>query len=215
MERGREKLKYVFRNISFIKSATKSAAYPVHSKFNMPEVAIAGRSNVGKSSLLNHLFRSRGTGMVKVSATPGKTQLINFFNVDDSFVCVDLPGYGFAKVPDSVRKKWGPMIQEYLHGRENLKLVFFLIDIRRIPSDDDLAFLDWSARAGKNVVLVLTKVDKLTKSQIKKNTGKILEKFNCENLHYVHYSVTKNIGYNQLVGLMNEVLNEASDDIIE
>jgi len=201
--------KYMFKNISFVTSATNPSGYPLFrdsSRKELPEIAIAGRSNVGKSTLLNHLFRNKY--MVKTSATPGKTQLLNFFNIDDTFVCCDLPGYGYARVPGSVKRQWGGMIREYLENREALKLIFFLIDIRRIPNEDDLMFLEWAARAEKAVIVVITKVDKVKSNEKARNTKKILDAFDTENLHYVHYSATKNIGYNQLVAMMNEALTE-------
>ena len=172
----------------------------------MPEIAVAGRSNVGKSSLLNHLFQQKG--MVKTSSTPGKTQAINFFTLNDQVAFVDLPGYGFAKVPDNIRKQWGPMIQTYLQKRETLKLILFLFDVRRIPTGEDKEFLEWIALNNKSAILVLTKVDKLTKNELNANTKKILEKFNTENLHYVHYSVPKNVGRKELMWIISDAIND-------
>lgn len=145
-------------------------------------------------------------GLAKVSSTPGKTQLINFFNVDEQIIFADLPGYGFAKVPLEIRAKWGPMIQHYLENRAELKLVLFLFDIRREPTKDDLQFFDWAVAANKAVILVLTKCDKVTKNQRNASTAQILKALNARNLHHVHYSVTENIGFKELTHLISEAL---------
>lgn len=199
--------KYLFKNARFIKSATKASAYPVMkepSGKEMIEIAVAGRSNVGKSTLLNHLFQSRN--LVKTSSVPGKTQLLNFFCLDEVLSFVDLPGYGYAKVPLEVRKKWGPMIQEYLETRSQLKLILFLFDIRRMPNDEDRELIEWMALAGKSVILVLTKIDKVTKNEKISNTKKIMQAFNCENLHNTYYSVPKNIGRKELISMLIDAL---------
>lgn len=200
-----------FRNPRFITTAVGPEGYPVLKDPQgnlLPEVAVAGRSNVGKSSLLNHLFVVKG--MVKTSATPGKTQALNFFTVNDQLVFVDLPGYGFANVPLPVRKKWGPLVQGYLNNRPQLKLILFLFDIRRVPNEEDLEFLDWAALSGKAVILVLTKVDKVNQSEKIKFTRRILETFDSENLHRVNYSVTKNIGRKELLHMMFDAINSES-----
>lgn len=191
----------------FIKTAEKPKDYPLVKSpqgFPLPEIAVAGRSNVGKSSLLNHLFHSKN--LVKTSSTPGKTQAVNFFNFDEKWVFADLPGYGYAKVSQEVRKKWGPMIQAYLETRESLKLVLFLVDIRRIPSDDDLNFLQWVSQNEKAMILVLTKVDKVSKGERERNRQKILEAFGAGNIHSVYYSATKNEGRVQLFAMIKEAL---------
>jgi GTP-binding protein len=141
----------------FLTSATGPEGYP---RGGRPEVAFAGRSNVGKSSLINALLGRRG--LVKTSSTPGRTQLLNFFLVNERLVFVDLPGYGYARVPASVRATWGPMIERYLTARSELTGVVAILDIRRTPSGEDLALLDWLAAAGRPVVVVLTKADKLS-----------------------------------------------------
>lgn len=205
--------KYVFKNPRFVQSATKAKNYPslrTASGKVMPEIAVAGRSNVGKSSLLNHLFQQKG--LVKTSSIPGKTQLLNFFTLNEALAFVDLPGYGFAKVPLSVRKQWGPMVKEYLENRPQLKVIFFLFDIRRIPNDEDRQFLDWAVHYEKAVILVLTKVDKVTLNEKNANTRKILEAFNCMNLHHTHYSTTKNIGRKELIAMLNDALRDENDD---
>jgi len=200
-------VKVNFENPAFIKSAVAPNGYPPavdQSGKELPEVAVAGRSNVGKSTLLNHLFRRKN--LVKTSATPGKTQTLNFFNVDEKLFIADLPGYGYAKVPPNVKKRWGPMMQRYFAERSALKLVLLLMDIRRTPTEEDLQFLEWAVHEEVAVILVLTKVDKVKLNERNRNTKKIVEAINLENLHYVHYSAEKNIGRRQLIGMLNEAL---------
>jgi GTP-binding protein len=152
----------------FIKSATKPAHYPDE---NLPEVAFVGRSNVGKSSLINTLVQQKN--LAKTSNTPGRTQLINFFKINDRVFFVDLPGYGFAKVPLSIKKKWGPMVETYLKERQNLKLVIFIFDIRRTPAADDVSLLEWFNLYNISVLFVLTKMDKLSRTQANKRKNEI------------------------------------------
>lgn len=153
----------------FIKSAVEPARYP---KELFPEVAFAGRSNVGKSSLVNSLLNRKK--LVKVSATPGKTQLINFFNINNKFVFVDLPGYGFARVPLPVKKKWGKMVETYLKERGNLKLLVLILDIRHDPTDDDRAMVEWLDYYKIKTVFVANKSDKIKKSEKKKKLNLIM-----------------------------------------
>lgn len=140
----------------YIKSAVKPDQYPVHKS---PEIAFAGRSNVGKSSLINILAGRKG--LVKVSKTPGKTQLLNFFTINDQIVFVDMPGYGFAKVPNEVKKTWGTMVETYLETSGLLKGAVVLLDARRNPNDDDLNVLDWLRHYDIPVIIVFTKIDKI------------------------------------------------------
>lgn len=192
----------------FVKTATHYQDYPVvrneHGRI-LPEIAVAGRSNVGKSSLLNHLFESER--LVKTSSTPGKTQTINFFSWND-IAFADLPGYGYAQVPLALKKTWGPMIQSYLEKRETLKVILFLLDIRRIPNEDDLRLMDWIVHSQRATILVLTKVDKVKQSEKVANTKKILEAFQVENLNYTYYSVPKSRGRKELIATMHEALKD-------
>lgn len=199
---------FTFKNPVFITTATSIDKCPTLKNDRgqlLPEIAVAGRSNVGKSSLLNDLFSAKG--LVKTSSTPGKTQHLNFFTLDKQLVFVDLPGYGYAKVPPAVRKKWGPMIQTYLEKREPLELILFLFDIRRLPNEEDKEFMEWIAKADKAAILILTKADKVTRNELAANTKKILEEFACENLHHLHYSVNKKIGRKELIKMINDVFN--------
>ncbi len=196
-----------FKQAKFIKSAVKSKDYPdlyTEDGKVMIEVAVAGRSNVGKSSLLNDLFGTRR--LVKTSSTPGKTQIINFFTLDEQIGFVDLPGYGYAKVPLTVRKQWGPMVEAYFKNRPSLKLLLLLFDIRRVPNQDDLHMVEWAHYFDLPLILVFTKVDKVKQNEKAANTKKILKAFNVDNLHYVHYSVTKKIGRENLIKKISDEL---------
>ncbi len=150
----------IVKSTEFIKSATKPSHYP---ESDLPEIAFAGRSNVGKSSLINVLVNRKN--LVRTSSTPGRTQLINFFNVNNRFTLVDLPGYGFAKVPLAVKKEWGPMMEAYFATRENLKGVVLILDIRRTPTPDDRQMLQWLRAYGITSLLVVTKCDKVTRNE--------------------------------------------------
>ncbi|HNZ11411.1 MAG: putative GTP-binding protein EngB [Deltaproteobacteria bacterium ADurb.Bin151] len=144
----------------FIKSAVWPPQYP---PATLPEIAFVGRSNVGKSSLMNTLVGRKQ--LAKTSQTPGRTQLINFFSINKAMSFVDLPGYGFARVPRSVKKDWGDMIETYLRERQNLAMVVFILDLRRDPSDDDLSLLDWLEYYRIPFTVILTKSDKLSNNQ--------------------------------------------------
>ena len=154
----------------FIKGATAPLHYPEGS---FPEVAFVGRSNVGKSSLINVLVRRKN--LAKISNTPGRTQLINFFIINHHYVFVDLPGYGFARVPEAVRRNWSPMVETYLKERSNLRLVILIMDIRRDPATQDLDLLRWLDHYRIPVLPVLTKTDKLSKSQVRRRARQIEE----------------------------------------
>lgn len=198
---------FEFKNAAFVTTAMKPKDFPLIRNLNgdiVPEIAVAGRSNVGKSSLLNDLLSS--PGLVKTSSTPGKTQAINFFSVNNALAFVDLPGYGFADVPLSVRKNWGPMVQAYLQARDPLKLILFLMDIRRIPNEDDKKFVRWVVDEQKAMILVITKVDKVNQNEKKANTKLILDHLDLDQLNYVHYSVQKKLGRRELSHMINDAL---------
>lgn len=146
---------------------------------DMPEIAFAGKSNVGKSSLINALMRRKS--YARTSAQPGKTQTINFYNINDLMYLVDLPGYGYARANEEVKAKWGKMIEKYLHTSKQLRQVFLLIDIRHDPSANDKLMYDWIISNGYRPVIIATKLDKIKRSQIQKQikavrTGLGLEK---------------------------------------
>ncbi|HBA87719.1 MAG TPA: YihA family ribosome biogenesis GTP-binding protein [Geobacter sp.] len=179
----------IVKKTEFIKSATKPAHYP---EGDLPEVAFAGRSNVGKSSLVNVLVNRKN--LVRTSSTPGRTQLINFFQVNDDFMLVDLPGYGYAKVPLAVKKDWRPMMETYLSKRKNLRAVVLILDIRRVPSDDDLQMLAWLRTYSIPPIIVITKCDKLSKNERARQTTVITEKIGVKKGELCFFSALSKEG---------------------
>lgn len=137
------------------------------------EVAFAGKSNVGKSSLINALMNRKS--LARTSAQPGKTQTINFYNINDAMYLVDLPGYGYAKASEEVKAKWGKMVENYLHTSKKLKAVFLLIDIRHDPSANDRMMYEWMVYQGFAPIIIATKLDKIKRSQVQKNIKAIRE----------------------------------------
>ncbi len=158
------------KSADFITSAVKPPQYPLADR---PEIAFAGRSNVGKSSLINTILNRKR--LVKTSSTPGRTQLINFFDINGEVNFVDLPGYGYAKVPERVKKTWAPMIERYVETRETLRGVVMLMDIRRTPREEEYALVQWLARIQIPCIPILTKTDKLSKTKRKKQQRAISE----------------------------------------
>ena len=144
----------------------------------LPEVAFAGKSNVGKSSLINALMNRKS--LARTSSQPGKTQTINFYNINDVMHLVDLPGYGYANASEEVKAKWGRMIERYLQKSQQLKQVFLLIDIRHAPSANDKLMYDWIVHNGYRPVIVATKLDKLKRSQVAKSVKIVREGLNLE-----------------------------------
>ena len=160
---------------SFLKSAYQEKHFPASDR---PEIAFAGKSNVGKSSLINTLTNQKK--LARTSSTPGRTQAINFFDINSRIYFVDLPGYGFARVPPAVKKSWGKMVEEYLKARVNLKAVVVILDIRREISQDDRSLLEWLHHYQIQPIVILTKADKLSRNQAfsrSKNLGKDLENY--------------------------------------
>ena len=159
-----------------IKSAVLDIVCGITSKIpdtGLPEVAFAGKSNVGKSSLINGLMNRKA--LARTSAQPGKTQTINFYKINDELDLVDLPGYGYARVTPAEKEKWGKMIENYLHTSHNLKAVFLLIDIRHDPSANDRQMYEWILHNGYEPIIIATKLDKLKRSQVQKNLTAIRE----------------------------------------
>lgn len=138
-----------------------------------PEVAFAGKSNVGKSSLINALMNRKSYAWI--SATPGKTQTINFYSINEEMYLVDLPGYGYAKVSEKEKAQWGKLVERYLHGSSMLKAVFLLIDIRHVPSANDRMMYEWILDKGFQPIMILTKLDKLKRSQVQKQIKVVKE----------------------------------------
>jgi GTP-binding protein len=179
----------IIHSASFVTSAPSLAACPAS---DLPEIAFAGRSNVGKSSLINTLLNRKG--LVRTSSTPGRTQMLNFFAVNDQLHFVDLPGYGFARAPRAVRERWQPMIRGYLAGRTNLRAVIWLLDVRREPSDEDLRFLDWLEEAERPTIPVVTKVDKLSRNELVRRIDAIARATGLEREHLTAFSAVTRQG---------------------
>ncbi len=163
----------IIKQVDFVKSAVEPTHYP---DYDYPEIAFAGRSNVGKSSLINTLIQRKD--MVKTSSRPGCTQLINFFLVNEAISFVDLPGYGYAKVSKKLRARWQPMVEKYLRSRENLLGLILLIDIRRDPRQEEFDLMDWLEGNDIPYLVVLTKSDKLSKNQQQKQLASICSRIN-------------------------------------
>jgi GTP-binding protein len=180
--------------VQFIKSAVRPDDWP--DEGDLPEVAIAGRSNVGKSSLINRLVNRRQ--MAKVSRTPGRTQLLNFFRINDAFVLCDLPGYGFAQVPDEVKRAWGPMVERYLAGRRTLKGILLLVDVRRELGEWETQLIEWCTHHGRGVVPVITKIDKLPVHQRALAVQRIAKAFGLPVQRVVAWSALSGEGLDDL-----------------
>ena len=168
----------------FLLSASTTRQFPAAT---LPEIAFAGRSNVGKSTLINSLLNRKK--LVKTSATPGKTQLINFFKVNDQFYLVDLPGYGYAKVPESVRRKWQNLVEAYLSERETLRNVVLIIDCRHNPTVQDRQLLEWLEYYQRPSLIVASKIDKLKRGQVQKHLQKIKHDLSIESVPLGHSSM--------------------------
>ena len=179
----------IIKSAEFVKSAVTPAQYP---DAVLPEFAFTGRSNVGKSSLINTLVNRKR--LVKTSATPGRTQLINFFVINKAFSFVDLPGYGYAKVPASVRKKWGPMIETYLSTRKTLKGVALIMDARRVPGLQDLNFIEWLYYYNIPGILILTKADKLSKTKRLTQQATIAKALSVDKDDLILFSAKSRLG---------------------
>lgn len=189
------------KSVEFYKSYTGLTGMP---KEHKPEIAFIGRSNVGKSSLLNHLCNKK---IAKTSATPGKTRLINFFSINNQFYFVDLPGYGYAKVSKQQKQKWEKYIEYYLAEREELKAVFFLLDIRRIPNDHDKMLNAWFNKLnGVEVFYILTKSDKLSRSQLNQHKIKIAGELFVDQMEFIYYSTLKNMGKKEVLQKLDRFL---------
>jgi GTP-binding protein len=190
------------KTVEFLKSATRPEHFPADA---LPQLAFVGRSNVGKSSLLNVLVNRRRIAMV--SSTPGRTQLVNFFTVNGSLYFVDLPGYGFAKAPQSVRRTWEKMITGYLQENARLKGVFALFDIRRDPTDEDRALLQWLAHYGIPFVAVVTKADKLARGAQAQALKKLEAEFAPYAPRAVHlFSAQTRAGRDAILGTAGDLL---------
>ncbi len=171
------------------------------------EFAFAGKSNVGKSSLINGLMNRKA--LARTSAQPGKTQTINFYNVNDAMYFVDLPGYGYAKANEEVKAQWGKMIENYLHKSRQLKAVFLLIDIRHEPSGNDRLMYDWILKQGFQPIIIATKLDKINKSQVQKHVKMIREGLKVKSgTIVIPYSAQTKQGRDEIYELIDSYLEE-------
>ena len=193
----------IIHSASFATSATSLANCP---EPQWPEIAFAGRSNVGKSSLINNLLKRRG--LVRTSSTPGRTQMLNFFAVNEQFFFVDLPGYGFARAPRNVREHWLPMVRGYLEGRACLRAVVWLLDVRRDPTPEDLEFLDWLEANALPTIPVVTKVDKVSRNQLNRRLQEIGRRTGLDAGLLVPFSAQTGQGrdviWDMLAGLLDQ-----------
>lgn len=202
-----------FQNGEYVASALQSSSFPIlrspHGAI-LPEIAFVGRSNVGKSSLINHLLNV--SKLAHVSSTPGKTRMINFFAIDQCTALVDLPGYGYAKVPKETRKAWASGLEDYFQKRETLRLIILLLDIRRSPTQEDVAMAAWSAYHGKSLIIVFTKSDKVGKYEQEQLVRQHLKAFdhikNLASKTHLVYSTKEKSAREKLISTINEALRE-------
>ena len=176
-----------------------------------PEFAFAGKSNVGKSSLINGLMNRKS--LARTSAQPGKTQTINFYNLNDECYFVDLPGYGYARANEEIKAKWGKMIENYLHRSKQLKAVFLLVDIRHEPSGNDRLMYEWILNQGFEPVIIATKLDKINRSQIQKQIKQIKEGLKVvKGTVVIPYSAQTKQGRDEIYELLDSYLVKASEN---
>lgn len=174
----------------------------------LPEFAFAGKSNVGKSSLINALMNRKA--YARTSSQPGKTQTINFYNINDALYYVDLPGYGYAKVAQEVKAKWGKMIENYLHQSPMLKRVFLLIDIRHEPSVNDKTMYDWIVYNGYQPVIIATKLDKINRSQVQKHMKMVRQGLEIgQDVTVIPFSAETKQGRDEIWALIEEMMGES------
>ena len=177
----------------------------------LPEIAFAGKSNVGKSSLINALMNRKN--YARTSAQPGKTQTINFYNINEELYFVDLPGYGYATVAQSVKEKWGKMIENYLHSSKQLKAVFLLIDIRHEPSANDKNMYQWVLEQGYQPIIIATKLDKINRSQILKHVKMIKTDLNVlKDTIVIPFSASSKQGREEIYDLIDKLTGQNEDD---
>ncbi len=185
----------------YIKSVVNQKQYP---KDNLSHIAFIGRSNVGKSSLLNTLVNRKN--LARISSTPGKTQTINFFLINNKFYFVDLPGYGYAKIPQSMKRLWAKMLEQYF-ANANIKLGIVLIDVRRIPNEDDLMMKSFMDNKNIPYVFVITKSDKVSKSKYLQNLNRIMTALDIsDKALFIRFSATKKIGKQEVLGRIENAL---------
>lgn len=188
------------KNAEYIRSCINAENYP--ESLNNVEVAFVGRSNVGKSSLINSLVRQKN--LARTSKTPGRTQLVNFFLINKDRYFVDLPGYGFAKVPAHIKKNWGKIMEEYLNSNRK-KIVFVLLDIRRVPSAEDIEMLEYLEHYDIEYYIIFTKSDKLSNNEKFRQLKEIKKKLEFNNEDVFFHSSLKNIGNENILELISKL----------
>jgi GTP-binding protein len=189
------------RDVQFVKSAVKPDQYP---DYTVPEIAFAGRSNVGKSSMINTLIQRKD--LVKTSSRPGCTQLINFFLINDAVSFVDLPGYGYAKVSKKIRAAWQPMVERYLTHRTNLLGLVLIIDIRRDPREEERNLAQWLISHDMPYLVVLTKTDKLSRTQQQKRAAAISSQMNRSAGDVILFSAKTRVGRETILDEINHLI---------
>ena len=194
----------VIRNVEFMGGMAEKHGWRPES--SLPEVAFAGRSNVGKSSLLNTLVRRKS--FARVSRTPGRTREINFFRINNTFVLVDLPGYGYARISKEKKAGWRPMIESYLRRTTQLRGMVLLLDIRREPSEDDRAMLDFLAELQVPAIVALTKADKLTKAGARERAAEILRTLALEPDQVIQFSAQSGEGRLELLEAITQLVEK-------
>jgi GTP-binding protein len=194
--------------VEFVISAVGPSQYP-HGA--LPEIALAGRSNVGKSSLINRMINRKN--LARTSSQPGKTQTMNYYRINSDLFFVDLPGYGYAKVSQAERKRWGRFIEEYLLKREQLKLVLLLVDLRHPPSNDDRAMYAWLKHHGIPLCVVATKADKISRGQWQKHAKIVKETLEMDKAEtFVLFSSETGLGKEELWSLIEEKIGYTAPD---
>lgn len=174
----------------------------------LPEIAFAGKSNVGKSSLINGLMNRKS--LARTSSQPGKTQTINYYNINDELYFVDLPGYGYATANEKVKAQWGKLIEDYLHQSKKILAVFLLIDIRHAPSENDRIMYDWILQRGYKPIIIATKLDKIKRSQVAKQTKLICDTLQVEeDTMVLPYSALNKQGREEIYDLIDKLLERA------
>lgn len=191
----------IIKDVDLAISAVRRSQYPTDNK---PEFLLVGRSNVGKSSFINSIIERRN--FARISSKPGKTQTLNFYNVNSDFYLVDVPGYGFAKVQKSLKKKFGMIIEEYLESREELQMVFMLVDFRHRPTDDDVLMYNYLKHYNIPVTIIATKVDKVKKSLFDKNKKIILSTLGINEEDMIMFSTITKIGKNEALDKIEKYL---------
>lgn len=194
----------IIRRLEFIGGMEKADGWRPASE--LPEIAFSGRSNVGKSSLLNRLIRRKA--FARVSRTPGRTREINFFRVNDEFVLADLPGYGYARISKERKAAWRPLIEGYLRGTPQLAGVVQLLDIRRDPNEDDRSMLDFLAELELPTIVVLTKSDKISRMQVKSRVSKLSADLGLDPEQTIRFSATTGEGRDELASAIAELMTE-------